>query len=1538
MPHFIHLHLHTEYSLIDGLIRVKPLAKAVREAGMPACAITDKNNLFALVKFYRAAQSEGLKPIIGVDVEIYEANDSTSHLVLLCQNQLGYRHLTQLVSKSYTKGQKNGVPYLDRTWLTKEMTEGLIALSGGRAGDIGQALLAKNTALARQQLDRWNHLFPQRFYLELQRTGRANEEEYIHAAIELALETNTPVVATNDVCFLNAEDFEPHEIRVCIHDGKILTDKNRPQHHSPQQYLRTPQEMAELFADIPEALENTWLIAKRCNLELTLGKNFLPDFPDIPKEESVEDYFRRKAQSGLEQRLVTLFNQNSEEFQTQRQPYDERLALELDVIIQMGFPGYFLIVSDFIQWAKENDIPVGPGRGSGAGSLVAYALQITDLDPLRYKLLFERFLNPERVSMPDFDIDFCMEGRDDVIDYVAKRYGRERVSQIITYGSMAAKAVVRDVGRVLNHPYGFVDKIAKLIPFKVGITLDDALKEEEALRTRYEQEEDVKTLIDRARKLEGLTRNPGKHAGGVVIAPTVLTDFAPLYCEADGSDLMTQFDKGDVEAVGLVKFDFLGLRTLTIIKWALDMINHSAENKIDIAKIPLNDPDTYDLLKRADTTAVFQLESSGIKKLIRQLGPDCFDDIVALVALYRPGPLQSGMVDDFIERKHGRAKIEYPHPALAPILKSTYGVIVYQEQVMQIAQVLAGYTLGGADLLRRAMGKKKPEEMQKQRAVFTKGTIERGIDEKKSTYIFDLMEKFAAYGFNKTLDQHTKIHTRHGVKFIKDCKAGDKVISLTPDGESVDTEVIALHDHGLVPLWEIVFDDGTIERCTLDHKWLTEQGQQPLWKIIQLGSQVWGCATHQTRHSCTSKTMSNLYEHDPYGTLSRQRIHHVLWTHSTHTQKSQRTFPKLFNLSTETQRNSCCNLQKVETYSRNAPKVFRNGQKNLRTSRDSSRTCCPVESLARNASEGISSHCGQMAYFSQTVKNGELVRTAFNATRVYQKCTNTLSTQTQTSRFYQQNSKNHYRSRWCLALSGSQNGRRTPNDSTTRSDVRAGNFETILAINPSFDGMFQKQLWRAYLSRTERTVKDHKRWQLGRNTVLRKPIRATFVGWHQGYDLEVAHQEHNFLLTSGLCCSNSHSAAYALLAYQTAWLKAHYPAAFMAAVLSADMDNTDKIVSLIEECRHGMRLKVLSPNINTSDYKFTIIVGDPQTIRYGLGAIRGAGEAALEGVIEERQSKGKFKDLFDLCRRINLRKVSRRVLEPLIKSGALDELGPEPAKRGFNRAAMMASLDNAIKEAERYSSEKASGQNDIFALFDNAQTKTQEKESRFVQPEKSWNKTEQLNGEKDSLGFYLSGHPVKPYKAELIQLNCVRLAHIKPTEKNQTIRAGGWVTEVRTTHNKRGKMAFLTLDDSTGRLEIKIYSEVYETVQAILAKDTLLIAEGEVRKDDYTGGYAMTANKIFTLTFARESYAKRLEMKISKQQTTSSEFAPELKNILTSYRQGRCLVKIHYHYQDAQQNSQVDLQLGDNWRVKPSVDLVNQLTDLIGDEMIKIIY
>ncbi|MBP7824205.1 MAG: DNA polymerase III subunit alpha, partial [Pseudomonas sp.] len=759
---FVHLRLHTEYSLVDGLVRVKPLIKAVAAAGMPAVAVTDMSNMCALVKFYKTAMGGGIKPICGADIWLASRDEDgpLTRLTLLAMDAGGYRNLTELISRGWTEGQHNDLVVIQRDWL-KQASAGLIALSGAREGEIGLALLAGDMAQAEALWAEWQAVFPERFYLEVQRTSRVGDEEYLHAAVALAEQCGAPLVATNDVRFLKQDDFEAHETRVCIGEGRTLDDPRRPRNYSDQQYLKTPEEMAELFSDLPEALENTVEIARRCNIDVQLGTYFLPDFP-TPNGMGIDDYLRHASYQGLEERLQVLLPRDTPDYEAKRQVYVDRLEFELGTIIQMGFPGYFLIVADFIQWAKNNGVPVGPGRGSGAGSLVAYVLKITDLDPLAYDLLFERFLNPERISMPDFDVDFCMDGRDRVIDYVADKYGRNAVSQIITFGSMAAKAVVRDVARVQGKSYGLADKLSKMIPFEVGMTLEKAYEMEEPLREFLKHDEEAAEIWEMSLKLEGITRGTGKHAGGVVIAPTKLTDFAPIACDEEGGGLVTQFDKDDVEAAGLVKFDFLGLRTLTIIKWALETIHREQRAKgasdaelINIDFIPLDDKPTYQLLQKAETTAVFQLESRGMKELIKKLKPDCLEDLIALVALFRPGPLQSGMVDDFINRKHGRAEVSYPHPdyqyeGLKPVLAPTYGIILYQEQVMQIAQVMAGYTLGGADMLRRAMGKKKPEEMAKQRGGFIEGCANNGIDGELAGNIFDLVEKFAGYGFNKS--------------------------------------------------------------------------------------------------------------------------------------------------------------------------------------------------------------------------------------------------------------------------------------------------------------------------------------------------------------------------------------------------------------------------------------------------------------------------------------------------------------------------------------------------------------------------------------------------------------------------------------------------------------------------------------------------------------------------------------------------------------------------------------------------------------------
>jgi len=751
-PRFVHLRLHSEFSVTDGLVRLDDAVARACEADMPALALTDLSNTFGWVKFYRAARGKGVKPVFGCDVWVSNAVDRArpSRLLLLVQHREGYRRLCELLARAFQENLHRGRAEIEPAWLEAD-SAGLIALSGGAQGSVAQAILDDKPDAAHREAEYWARCFPGRFYLELQRYGQSHAERLIDGLLDIGHALSLPSVATHPVQFLSAGDFQAHEARVCIAEGMMLGDPRRPRAFTAEQYLKSPDEMAALFADLPEALENSVEIAKRCNLELTLGQNRLPDFP-TPAGMSLDDYIRQRSYEGLDERLAQLYP-DADAREAKRPQYVERLEFELGTIVQMGFPGYFLIVADFINWAKHNDVPVGPGRGSGAGSLVAYALGITDLDPLAYDLLFERFLNPERVSMPDFDVDFCQDKREQVILYVKDKYGHDAVSQIATFGTLGSKSVIRDVGRVLDMPYTYCDKLSKLVPVEgvKPVSLKKALEMEPQLKARYDEEEEVRELFGLAGKLEELTRNVGMHAGGVLIAPGRLTDFCPLY-RAEGSDAaVSQYDKDDVEAIGLVKFDFLGLRTLTILNEAVRFVRRHADRAdFRLEDLRLDDPKVYKLFADGNTTAVFQSESRSAKDLEKRLKGDTFEDIIALMALNRPGPLGSGMVDDFIARKQGKQKPEYFHPDLEPVLKSTYGIIVYQEQVMLVAQILAGYSLGGADLLRRAMGKKKPEEMAKQRAIFLEGADKRGVEKALAERLFDLWEKFAEYGINKS--------------------------------------------------------------------------------------------------------------------------------------------------------------------------------------------------------------------------------------------------------------------------------------------------------------------------------------------------------------------------------------------------------------------------------------------------------------------------------------------------------------------------------------------------------------------------------------------------------------------------------------------------------------------------------------------------------------------------------------------------------------------------------------------------------------------
>ncbi len=753
---FAHLRLHSEFSVVDSTCRLDEVVQAAANDGLPALALTDLSNLFGAVKFYREARSKGVQPIIGAEIYLEGLGaelTSISRVVVLVQSTQGYLNLSELLARAWTQNVVKALAVVKLAWL-KELSEGLILLSGAQAGPVGQALVQGDESRAAEVALQLASIFPHRFYLELQRAGRPEDAVQVAGAVRLAARLNLPVVATHPVQFLLEDDYEAHEARVCISEGEILGNQRRVRKFTGDQYFKTSAQMCALFADVPSALANTLEIAKRCNLTLVLGKPQLPNFPIPPVNGvvmSVEDYFRHVSNEGLEARLLHLYP-GLDRRNAERPRYAERLAFELNTILKMGFPGYFLIVGDFIQWAKSNGCPVGPGRGSGAGSLVAYSLKITDLDPLQYNLLFERFLNPERVSMPDFDIDFCQSNRDRVIEYVKDKYGRDAVSQIVTFGTMAARAAIRDVGRVLDMSYTFCDGISKLIPNKPGqhITIAGAIEVEPILAERLAKEDDVKTLLELAQKLEGMTRNVGMHAGGVLIAPGKLTDFCPLYQQPGSTAAVSQYDKDDVEAIGLVKFDFLGLATLTILEIAREFIiqRHKGQENFAFENIALDDVATYKLFADGKTEAVFQFESPGMQRMLKDARPSRLEDLIALNALYRPGPMD--LIPSFVARKHGREVIEYPHPLVAEMLSETYGIMVYQEQVMQTAQILGGYSLGGADMLRRAMGKKKAEEMAEHRAIFRAGAAKQDISEAKADEVFDLMEKFAGYGFNKS--------------------------------------------------------------------------------------------------------------------------------------------------------------------------------------------------------------------------------------------------------------------------------------------------------------------------------------------------------------------------------------------------------------------------------------------------------------------------------------------------------------------------------------------------------------------------------------------------------------------------------------------------------------------------------------------------------------------------------------------------------------------------------------------------------------------
>jgi DNA polymerase-3 subunit alpha len=1125
----VHLHVHTQYSLLDGAIRINDLLEKCKEFGMEAVA------------------KAGIKPIIGCEFYIApqdrkkhqgakSSSDAAFHIVLLAMDKVGYRNLMKLASIAQLEGFYYK-PRIDKETLIAH-NQGLIALTACLHGGIPHLILHGNMDAARRETKALHKIFGDRLYFELQDNGIKEQKKVNKGLVKLSKEFDIPLVATNDCHYLNRDQAFAHEVLLCIQTGRTINDQERFKFSTDELYFKSPTEMQKRFSKFPEALAESVKIAERCNLELEFGQHHFPNFT-VPEGDTLDSLFERLSREGLEERLAGL--REKEELSPElEKTYRERLDHEIKVIQEMEFPGYFLIVADFINWAKDHRVPVGPGRGSGAGSLAAYCLRITEIDPIPYGLIFERFLNIERKSLPDFDIDFCQERRNEVFQYVQEKYGGpQHVAQICTFGSMKARAVIRDVGRGLDMPFGEVDRIAKLIPDQLNITIKDAIEQEPRLKDLNNRDEQVTQLLSVSQVLEGLSRHMSTHAAGVVISPEPMEEYLPL-CRGPKGETLTQYDMKYTEMTGLIKFDFLGLKTLTVIDRALKLIEADLGNPLDIDKIPLDDPKTYDLLCKGDALGVFQLESSGMRALLTNMKPEVFTDLIALVALYRPGPMESGMVGTFVDTKHGKKPASYPLPQLKPVLEETYGVIVYQEQVMKIANILANYSLGDADILRRAMGKKIPEVMEKEREKFMTGTEENNIPTDKAVYIFDLMAKFAGYGFNK-----------------------------------------------------------------------------------------------------------------------------------------------------------------------------------------------------------------------------------------------------------------------------------------------------------------------------------------------------------------------------------SHSAAYALIAYQTAYLKAHYPAQFMAALLSCDMNNTDKVVIYISECRDN-EIEVLPPDINESDKDFTVV---EDRIRFGMAAVKNVGEAALDSIIEERNSEGPFKSLEDFCCRVDLRRVNRRVLESLIKAGAFDSLGEK-------RSQILAILDQALEQGQAVQRDRLSGQISLFAVMG---TENSEQHSKLELPDiPEWPDQEKLAFEKETVGFYLTGHPLDDYREDILAVTDTNLTEKKEWNEGQALRVGGLIRDMKIKKTKKGnQMGIITLEDISGTTEVVIFPDLYSQCSEILASETPIVIEGTVKKDER--GDNIIANGVDTLAVAREKYTAGARIMLQSDRV-SRQNLEALKKVFYRYH-GSCPLSLTLHFAG---RGEVDIEVQEGFTIKPCQEFTTEVNKTMG--------
>ena len=1555
---FTHLHLHTLYSLLDGAIRLPDLMKSCAASGMKSVAVTDHGNMFGVVNFYQEAKKHGIKPIIGF--EAYVAGEKGmgdksqrvgNHLVLLAQNEIGYRNLRYLSTKAFTDGFYYD-PRVDKP-LLRQHSEGIIALTACMAGAVPRAVRRGDMDEARREVRELKSIFGDRLYLEIQSNALKEQLPVNHGVCELAREEGVALVATADSHYVRRDDARAHEVLMAIASGRTFDDPKRLRHETEELYIKSPEEMygaleavTGVGAEWREAVHNSWLIAQRCNVELNLKDKHLPKF-QVPEGETLQSYLQRRAREGLDQRFREI------PYPIDNDQYRERLERELQVIIEMGFPGYFLIVQDFINWAKRNGIPVGPGRGSGAGSLVAYALRITDIDPLPYNLLFERFLNPERVSMPDFDVDFCQERRGEVIEYVSQKYGRDNVAQIITYGALSAKSAIKDVARVMGLPFAEVNELTRNIPNLIDghpATIEKALQHEPKLTQIQEQKPIFKTIVEYARALEGLTRSTGMHAAGVVIGEKPLWEYVPL-CRGQNGELVTQFAKDEVELAGLVKFDFLGLKTLTVISDAVKLINRgrAEAEKVDVARLPLDDKKTYDVISRGDTGGVFQLESSGFTEMVKKLKPSVFEDIIAAGALYRPGPLDSGMVDVFINRKHGRERVTYPHPLLEPILRGTYGVIVYQEQVMQIAQVLAGYPLGRADLLRRAMGKKKAEVMAKERGGFVEGCGAKGVEPRLANEIFDLMEKFAEYGFNKcvigkTVITDSRTGARATVKELFDERRPFTIHALGEDGKLRCREVVDVIANGRKPVFELRTALGHRIVATANHPFRTLDG----WK--QLGDLHAGDRIAAPRRLAVA-AKERWPAHQIIclaGLISEGNTCHPSSLYFYNNSpvliddfaKAASRFPD--SIARTYQRPSggievCVNTGRRGSFAASGNAAMATAP--LRSGAFEWARALGILGLTaseKKVPEPVFLLCEQdIELFLGRLWAGDgfISGRGDNQTPFYATSSEQLAKDVQAlllrlgipSAVHKKIFK--YRDQelpaWTVHLVGdgsietfldrvaphclSREARVAELRRYVRGVVRFSSKDTVppeirrwVAEERVGHGWTWGELERRSGVSARELTGNGSRAKRGfqRSTIaaLAKALRSRRLaraadsdiywdsiisiesrGSEETYDLTVE-GDHNFI-ADGLIVHNSHSAAYGLITYQTAWLKAHHPVEFMAALFTSEKDNTDKVVAHIAEARAD-GITVLPPDVNESDLAFGV-APDPkkpgnQIIRFGLGAIKGVGENAVEAILAARQKP--FAGLFDFCARIDMRKLNKKVLEALVCAGAFDFTGKP-------RKALFESSEAALQAGSSAQKDRESGQ---FGLFASAKPDAAPEER--VSGKEEWSERERLALEKQAIGFYITGHPLARYAEDVKRYathTCASLAGAKGFEK---IAVAGIITGWRERLTKTGKkIAFASLEDLTGARDCVIYEDVAQKYEALLKGEEPVLVKGVVRLAEKFGAEAQSENaepspeikvdEVSRLADVRAAKATRVELRLQAEQATPERLS-ELKALL----------------------------------------------------------